>query len=81
MVSDFNGSIGSRTQSIVKENLPLLREHLRDAEQNNTDASKPVAHHFNLPNHSHHNMTISDVIHASGKIVLFRRELNCLSMT
>ena len=33
-------------------------EHLRDAEQNNTDASKPVARHFNLPNHSHHNMII-----------------------
>ena len=33
------------------------REHLRDAEENNTDASKPVARHFNLPNHSHHNMT------------------------
>ena len=31
-----------------------FREHLRDAEQNNTDASKPVARHFNLPNHSHH---------------------------
>ena len=27
-------------------------------EQNNTDASKPVTRHFNLPNHSHHNMTI-----------------------
>ena len=35
-----------------------FREHLRDAEQNNTDASKPVARHFNLPNHSHKNMTI-----------------------
>ena len=35
-----------------------FREHLRDAEQNNTDASKPVARHFNLPYHSHHNMTI-----------------------
>ena len=35
-----------------------FREHLPDAEQNNTDASKPVARHFNLPNHSHHNMTI-----------------------
>ena len=33
-------------------------EHLRDTEQNNTVASKPVARHFNLPNHSHHNMTI-----------------------
>ena len=35
-----------------------FREHLRDAEQNNTDASKPVTRHFNLPNHSHHTMTI-----------------------
>ena len=35
-----------------------FREHLRDAEQNNTDVSKPVARHFNLPNHSHYNMTI-----------------------
>ena len=35
-----------------------FREHLRNAEQNNTDASKPVARHFNLRNHSHHNMTI-----------------------
>ena len=35
-----------------------FRKRLRDAEQNNTDASKTVAYHFNLPNHSHHNMTI-----------------------
>ena len=35
-----------------------FREHLRDVEKNNTDASKPVARHFNLLNHSHHNMTI-----------------------
>ena len=28
-----------------------FREHLRDAEQNNTDAR-----HFNPPNHSHHNI-------------------------
>ena len=35
-----------------------FREHLQDAKQNNTDESKPVARHFNLPNHSHHNMTI-----------------------
>ena len=34
-----------------------FREHLRDAEQNNAAASKPGAR-FNLPNHSHHNMTI-----------------------
>ena len=34
------------------------REHLRDVEINNTDASKPVARHFNLPNRSHHSMTV-----------------------
>ena len=33
-------------------------EHTGDAEQNNTDASKPVARHFNVPNHSYHNVTI-----------------------
>ena len=27
-------------------------EHLRDVEKNDKDASKPVARHFNLPNHS-----------------------------
>ena len=37
-----------------------LREHLRDIEKknNNTDASKTFARHFNLPNHSHNNMII-----------------------
>ena len=35
-----------------------FREHLQDVEKNDTDASKPVARHFNLPNHSHHNKTI-----------------------
>ena len=35
-----------------------FREHLRDVEKNDTDASKPVARHFNLPYHSDHNMTI-----------------------
>ena len=28
------------------------REHLRDVEKNDKNASKPVARHFNLPNHS-----------------------------
>ena len=32
-------------------------KHQRDVEKNDTDASKPVARHFNL-NHSRHNMTI-----------------------
>ena len=35
-----------------------FHEHLRDAEQNDTDSSKPVARHYNLPDHSHHDMTI-----------------------
>ena len=35
-----------------------FRNHLRDAEENDTDASKPVARYFNLPNQSHHNTTI-----------------------
>ena len=34
-----------------------FREHVRDVEKNDTDASKPVARHFNLPYHSYHNMT------------------------
>ena len=29
-----------------------FREHLRDVEKDDKNASKPVARHFNLPNHS-----------------------------
>ena len=35
-----------------------FREHLRDVESNDKNASKPVARHFNLPNHSSQHMTI-----------------------
>ena len=35
-----------------------FREHLRDVEKNDKDASKPVACHFNLPNHSKEHMAI-----------------------
>ena len=35
-----------------------FREHLRDLERNDKDASKPVARHFNLPNHSKQLMPI-----------------------
>ena len=35
-----------------------FREHLRDVEKNDKDASKPVACHFNLPNHSKKHMAI-----------------------
>ena len=35
-----------------------FHEHLRDVEKNDKDASKPVARHFNLPNHSKKHMAI-----------------------
>ena len=35
-----------------------FREHLRDVEKNDKDSSKPVARHFNLPNHSKKHMAI-----------------------
>ena len=35
-----------------------FREHLRDVEKNDKDASKPVARHFNLPNLSKKHMAI-----------------------
>ena len=38
-----------------------FREHLRDVERNDKDASKPVARHFNLPNHSKQHMAICDL--------------------
>ena len=33
-----------------------FREHLRDVEKDDKNASKPVARHFNLPNHSKQHM-------------------------
>ena len=35
-----------------------FREHLRDVEKDDKDASKPVARHFNLPNHSKEHISI-----------------------
>ena len=35
-----------------------FHEHLRDVEKNDKDASKPVARHFNLPNHCKKHMAI-----------------------
>ena len=35
-----------------------FREHLRDIEKNDKDASTPVARHFNFPNHSTKHMAI-----------------------
>ena len=35
-----------------------FREHLRDVEKDDKNASKSVARHFNLPNHSMQHMTV-----------------------
>ena len=35
-----------------------FREHLRDVEKDDKNASKPVARHFNLPNHSLQHMAV-----------------------
>ena len=35
-----------------------FREHLRDVERNDKDAFKPVAKHFNLPNHSKQHIAV-----------------------
>jgi len=48
-----------KTSSVVQQNIgDRFREHLRDVERNDKDASKPVARHFNLPNHSKQHMAI-----------------------
>ena len=45
-----------------------FREHLRDVERNDKDASKPVARHFNIPNHSSQLMTICGLsLHQGNK--------------
>jgi len=38
-----------------------FREHLRDVEVDDKDASKPTARHFNLPNHSMQHMAVYGV--------------------
>ena len=35
-----------------------VRDHVRDFEKNDKDASKPIARHFNLPNHFKEHMSI-----------------------
>ena len=35
-----------------------FREHFRDEEKDEKNASKPVARHFNLPNHSKHHIAV-----------------------
>ena len=35
-----------------------FREHLRGVEKDDQNASKPVARHFNLPNHSNQHVVV-----------------------
>ena len=41
-----------------RETTCRFREHLRDVEKDDQNASKPVARHFNLPNHSNQHMVV-----------------------
>ena len=50
-----------------------FREHLRDVERNDKDASEPVARHFNLPNQRAFLMTTSK----RSKRVILRTALHC----
>ena len=44
-----------------------FREHLRDVEKDDQNASKPVARHFNLPNHSNQHMVVCGLsLHQDG---------------
>ena len=44
-----------------------FREHLRDVEKDDKNASKPVARHFNLPNHSKQHMVVCGLSLTSRK--------------
>jgi len=51
MQKDIIGETGRRLGD-------CFREHPRDVERSDKDASKPVARHFKLPSHSSQHMTI-----------------------
>ena len=44
-----------------------FREHLRDVEKDNKNASKPVTRHFNLPNHSKQHMVVCGLSLATSR--------------
>ena len=55
-VTSYKADVSSVSPS--SERMEEWRKHLRDVERNDKDASKPVARHFNLPNHSKQHMAI-----------------------
>ena len=50
------------------ERKPTDRFIPRNVGRNDKDASKPISRHFNLPNHSSHNMTICGLLLHQGNI-------------
>ena len=52
-----------------------LWEHLLDVENKGSDLSKPVARHFNLPDHSHEHMEICGIyLHLGNNETRKRKE-------
>ena len=49
-----------------------FRKHLRDVERNDKDASKPVARHLNLPNHSKQHMAVCGLSLHLGSLALLQ---------
>ena len=55
-----------------------FREHLRDVERNDKDASKPVATHFNLPSYSKQHMVVCGLslhLSSSGSLKTLEQKL------
>ena len=57
-----------------------FREHLRDVERNDKDASKPVARHFNLPNHSKQHMAVCGVSLKQKQEIKKKKKSFCLEL-
>ena len=56
---DLHGAMGGLDAGLDGRRLgDRFREHLRDVEKDDKNASKPVARHFNLPNHSKQHMVV-----------------------
>ena len=52
-----------------------FREHLLDVKNKGSDLSKPVARHFNLPDHSHEHMEICGIyLHLGNNETRKRKE-------
>ena len=77
----FGAGCGSKTVIYVaakKSGRKLgdrFREHLLDVKKKGSDLSKPVARHFNLPDHSHEHMEICGIyLHLGNNETRKRKE-------